>query len=230
MKRNISDISNIISHLEYTINRLEELDDSYFIEQAYENVYRIYLILASSLNETMAASHILSYQNQPNLNEELVEEIDAAIMRIAKYLSSKVSQRSGIRRFNVLGILTSVYLIAFYEASVSEDENVKLVFNKIHSQLVETLASHTENGTTNANTDFCKHVRIIKDALKSKKYYKKAKELNVPDFDFSSLGEMMLFESEYPKDFLSGRWGVTRPLVQKNGYYFNDVDEFVLRK
>ena len=106
LKRNISDISNIISHLEYTINRLEELDDSYFIEQAYENVYRIYLILASSLNETMAASHILSYQNQPTLNEELVEEIDAAIMRIAKYLSSKVSQRSGIRRFNVLGILT----------------------------------------------------------------------------------------------------------------------------
>ncbi len=230
LKRNIGDVSNIISHLEYTINRLEELDDSYFIEQAYENVYRIYLVLASSLNETMAVSHILSYQGQLTLNEELREEVEAAIIRIAEFLSSKVSQRSGIRRFNVLGIFTSIYLIAFYEASVSGDESLKLLFNRLHDLLVKTLATHTKNGTTNANTDFCKHARLIRDALRSRKYYKKAKELNVPDFDFSSLGEMMLFESEYPKDFLSGRWHITRPLVQRNGYYFNEVEDFTLGK
>jgi len=228
LKENMNEVKNILGHIKYAINRLEELEDSYFIEQAYENIYRIYLILASYLNEEMAPSHILSYQSQPVINVELKQDAEILIVDIIEYLFSKVERRSGIRRFNVLGVLTSVYLIAFYESVVSKNDSTTELFNTIHLSFVNVLTIHTKGGLSNENSDFCKHARLIQNSLRKRKYYKKAKELNIPDFNFSTMGEMALFESEYPKDFLSGRWRVTRPLVQKNGYYFNDVDEFIL--
>ena len=228
--QNMKEVHSISKHIMSSINSLDRVDDNFFIGQAYENLYQIFLVSMAYFNNNMATSHIYFYKDEPIKNDKLTQEAETIAVTIVEYLLQRVSmndQKWGFRRFDALGILTSIYFISFYESVNSKNDITVGFYNKIHNMYVVVLNTHTKNGTINSNSEFCKHARLVKVILKKKKYYKKSKELNIPEFNFSNGGGMIFFESEFPQDFRSSGWNIARPIVQRDGYYYNRVEEFV---
>jgi len=225
---NMEAINNNIEYLEIAINHLKEQKDYFFSGQAYENLYLTMFALLSYLNNNMAEDHIMYYKEEPNKDEKLVNKAEILFGKCIDILIQNAAQQTnshGMPGRDYLDILTSIYLIVLYETKKQQNHSLDKLFLDLHKKIKELLDSHVATDQGSANSNLTKHLRLIRTILWNNRYYVRARELRVPDFEYNHRGNSFMFESEYPEAMVGRDWHLTRPTFQKNGYYYNEVEK-----
>lgn len=223
---NMKSVEWNIENLESAINLLAKNQDFYFGGQALENLYQTLLLLLSYLNNDMAEDHVFYYKQEPYKNDELISKaeelfIDGINILIAAAQNGPGSSMPGR---DCLDVLVSLYLITLYENKKKKAHTLDSVFKLFHETMKTMLAAHTSD-PNNSNSQLVKYFRLTRGLLWSNKYYKLAKDLPVPAFRHNYGGNTIYFESEYPEPLIGRDWHITRPTFQKNGYYYNQVEQ-----
>lgn len=228
LELNMKSVEWNVEYIEIAINHLEQQQEFYFSGQAYENLYQTMLIILSYINDNMAEDHVLYYKEEPVKSDELTEEAIRLFNKCLDILIQKAgsqTQRHGMPGRDYLDILTTMYFIVLYEKWRHSSELLDKLFLDFHGRMKTLLESHLEADSNNSNSNLTKHFRLIRAVLWNNRYYVRAKELNVPDFQYSHRGDSFMFESEYPEAMVGRNWHITRPTFQKNGYYYNEVEQ-----
>lgn len=224
---NMKSVENNINHVVKAIGLLEQQDDSFFIGQAYENLYQIMMVLLSYLSDDIANDHVMYYNQEPVKTPELLQEAQRLLEKcidvmIAKAKANAPASHMPNRGYN--DILTTMYLIILYEAKKNSRTELNPLFLSFHSKMKTLLDDHTSNGTTNSNSELTKHFRLVRAVLKHNRYYRRASELNVPDYQYGG-GDSFMYDSELPQPMIGRVWSPTRLTFQKNGHYISAVED-----
>ena len=224
---NMEAVSNNIEYLEIAINHLQSQQDYYFSGQAYENLYQTMFVVLSYLNNNMAEDHIFYYKDEPIKSEDLLERASKIFDKCTDLLKKKKKTSTGSHGMpgrDFLDILTSIYLVVLYENKKRQNHSLDKVYLTLHKKMVELLDEHIAADSMNSNSNLTKHFRLLRAILWANRYYVRASELNVPEYQYSHRGDSFMYDSEYPEAMVGRNWSITRPTFQKNGYYYNELE------
>lgn len=226
---NLHCVDDDISKLEKAINSLLANNDDYFASQAIENIYRLSLTLLSYLQPAMAPDHILYMPEQTLMrNNESVSQAISALNKCFRVLSNTaVSRSKSFIHDDDLSILLSLYLIILFERKRSKTEAIETAFKNLHQTMVNCLVTYSGKTDSKPNDTFYKYFRLLKQILYQNKYYKLERDFDVPEYQYNNSGFVyaLVTESPYPQPVIGRSWIIKRPLLQRNAYYYNEVEK-----